>query len=772
MTNPIEKTFEYVERGHFKLARFCLWFFPKAWRFQNRIPISVRFSAAFLGLAVMLVYGAWQTGGWTLLSLKTPKIEQKDYLAIATAASTAQQQAKAAKGPDAPPASKLQQVSSAFEMYEAEEIEDGETLEEASKKADAASRRREAEKAAEKAAEEKRKEEEARKIVLPIVVRWSGCAPALTNGFAVTTNSQHTVKPECAPEEKLLTFKPREGFVLAGVFVNGEELVEAPLWQEGEFKFDVASCDPGTVEVEVHFLAPEIVPLSEMWDWWRKKSEKGLGRRARFTLDGPCHYVLSADLTPDLERYLVVSGHLSDAAFVTKAACIGVALCLLAALLAFVKRRFALVAMQIVLGWYCAAAFLTMRWCLLFGAILNGADHKAYPVAVRDESWTGIFLLFTLVVMYLAPIVVAMLTRCVRNYYRSDIARDVGGEIIVGFKTGGKDPRFRTSMYYALIITWLVLFLPYLLIWFGWEEGYKLPKGGGEMAVQQQVQVKKMKKKKQKKKKLTVNPWSPYILERMNIDEVKTLEELNEETKDVYVATANKRAGGKGKGTGGWPQGMEDSVIRFIRLEYKGGDWNQDMGKGADYNLLIKFHEWTGMKIARETEHRKIERLKYFPKKQSPPFVFLTGMGNISISAGEAKILREYCEKEHGLLFIDNGGGHFDSSVRRMLQQVFPGKGLVDIPNDDSIYQQPFVFPDGAPPFWHHAGYRAMGIRNEGRWMVFYHPGDINDAWKDDHSGASAEVADQAYKLGVNVMFYAFSKYYRHHYDQDKDVDD
>ena len=56
---------------------------------------------------------------------------------------------------------------------------------------------------------------------------------------------------------------------------------------------------------------------------------------------------------------------------------------------------------------------------------------------------------------------------------------------------------------------------------------------------------------------------------------------------------------------------------------------------------------------------------------------------------------------------------------------------------------------------------------DDGRWLVYYHPGDVNDAWKDGHSGASAEVADQAYKLGVNVMFYAFNQYYRRHYGDD-----
>ena len=119
------------------------------------------------------------------------------------------------------------------------------------------------------------------------------------------------------------------------------------------------------------------------------------------------------------------------------------------------------------------------------------------------------------------------------------------------------------------------------------------------------------------------------------------------------------------------------------------------------------------------------------------------------------------------MLFIDNGGGSFDSAVKNMLRKVFPGLPLVDVPNDDPIYQRPYAFPDGAPPFWHHAGYRAKGIRDDGRWLVYYHPGDVNDAWKDGHSGASAEVADQAYKLGVNVMFYAFNQYYRRHYGDD-----
>ena len=110
------------------------------------------------------------------------------------------------------------------------------------------------------------------------------------------------------------------------------------------------------------------------------------------------------------------------------------------------------------------------------------------------------------------------------------------------------------------------------------------------------------------------------------------------------------------------------------------------MGKGSDYNLLIKFHQITGFPIWRETESKAVDRLSKFPKRH-------------------------------------------------------------------------------APPFWHHDGTRAKGIRIGERLAVFYHPGDINDAWKDGHSGASEEVAEQAYRLGINVMFYAFNAYYARHFE-------
>lgn len=483
-----------------------------------------------------------------------------------------------------------------------------------------------------------------------------------------------------------------------------------------------------------------------------------------YILPGPwCRW---AGLDEAMMRYLSNAGHLEYAKSLKILAYYGAGLSLVAAMFAWIARSFSFRLLECAWAFQAIVTFLVFRWTLIAPSILVSCDHKAFDSAMRNNLWTGSFFVFALITLLFAVILLALATMRVRSSYNLKTCgvfpMRAGERLVENLRTGGRDPRFRSSLYWSISLFLLVMFLPYLIFFWGWEDPYGLPKGGGQ-EVLQQVKVKKIKPKK-KPKKLTVNPWSPYILTRMNIDDVTTLKELEEETRDTYEAT-QVMAAGKGKGKGnGWPSGMENSAVRFIRLKYRGGDWDQDMGKGSDYNLLIKFHEWTGMKIAKDTEAREITRLRYFPKKRAPPFVFMTGMKGLSLSESEVKILRDYCLNEGGMLFIDNGGGHFGHAVRAMLRRVFPGKPLVDISNDDDIYQRPYMFPDGAPPFWHHDGTRALGIRDEGRWVVFYHPGDINDAWKDDHSGASKEVADQAYKLGVNIMFYAFNRYYRRHF--------
>ncbi len=110
------------------------------------------------------------------------------------------------------------------------------------------------------------------------------------------------------------------------------------------------------------------------------------------------------------------------------------------------------------------------------------------------------------------------------------------------------------------------------------------------------------------------------------------------------------------------------------------------------------------------------------------------------------------------MLIADAGSAEFDRSFRSFIRQVFPDKPLLDIADDDMLYQLPYGFPNGAPAFWHHGGRRAMGLKHDGRWIVFYHPGDMNDAWTSPgYSDVTPEMRDAAMHLGVRILFLGHS---------------
>ena len=450
-------------------------------------------------------------------------------------------------------------------------------------------------------------------------------------------------------------------------------------------------------------------------------------------------------------------------------ALVAAGLCALSALVCWLRTKLSFRILEAAWAAWAGTCILALHWAFTAPSAMVAVDYKVFDKLSCQAIWTaalGVAIPFAFLGFF---VLLGMLMASTRAHFeRRDVGVLVGDRFVESVRTGGSDPRYRTSSYWAAGLFLFVLILPFLINGCGWEEPYGLVKGSGEP----EVQVVKIKKiKKEKKKKFILNAWSPYIFERVKIDDLKTFDEMMTETQDTYVAESTNAKGGKlGKGggkTGGWPKGMENAKVRFIRLEYKGGDWDQDMGKGSDYNLLLRFHAITGFPIASETESKTADRLRRFPKNFAPPFIFLTGSGNINFSQSEIETLRWYLTDEGGMLFIDNGGGHFGNSVRTLISRIFPGQSMIDISNDDDIFRQPYTFPDGAPPFWHHDGNRAKGIRVGDRLAVFYHPGDVNDAWKDGHSGASKEVAEQAYQLGVNVMYYAFNAYYARHFESD-----
>ena len=294
---------------------------------------------------------------------------------------------------------------------------------------------------------------------------------------------------------------------------------------------------------------------------------------------------------------------------------------------------------------------------------------------------------------------------------------------------------FYTGWFFAV---WLLLSIS------GCSELYELPAGGGEEQLKQKV----VKIQKVIRKKYVINPFSAILFNPPPIEQIKL--ELMEITKHVYTP-------GQGEGKGaGFAGGTKRGKVRFIRLRYTGGDWDQDLQLNSDLNMLVWYGANTGHEIAPKPEVRTLGQLARFPVGKSPPMIYMTGQKNISLSRSEIETMREYLTTKHGMLFADNGGSAgWHSQFFSMMRQVLPQAEPIRVPLDHPIHRGiPFV-PIVAP----HGGRTAYGWVIDSRLVAYYHPGDIGDAWADGHAGVPSSVYDACYRLGGNVILYSHAEY-------------
>ena len=281
----------------------------------------------------------------------------------------------------------------------------------------------------------------------------------------------------------------------------------------------------------------------------------------------------------------------------------------------------------------------------------------------------------------------------------------------------------------------------------GCHEVYEMPAGGGQ---QKQLAVQKVQIQKVIRKKFIINPLSAIKFNVPPIDEVKL--QLDQATEHAYVV-------GYGEGTGaGYAGGTSKGKVRLIRLEYDAGDWDLNFGIGGDLNMLFEYGILTQQKVAEQTESRRIAQLAAFPPDKSPPVMFMTGQRSISVSNSESKILREYLLNKHGMLFASAGTDHFHNQFLAVMNHVLPEVRPVQIPMDDIIHRAPFAIPK-FPYVVPHGGKEPLGWNVDGRWVCYYHPGDISDAWADGHAGISPDVYNGCYQLGANVINYGHTEY-------------
>ncbi|MDA0765556.1 MAG: DUF4159 domain-containing protein [Verrucomicrobia bacterium] len=318
---------------------------------------------------------------------------------------------------------------------------------------------------------------------------------------------------------------------------------------------------------------------------------------------------------------------------------------------------------------------------------------------------------------------------------------------LVAWYFGRKSRKLHQSLFTVLTYTCLFGTMALILTRLSGCSIYEAPVGGGEEKQLKQI----VKIQTVINKKYVINPYSSILFNPPPIDDVKL--EVLEVTEHLYKI-------GQGKGEGaGFSAGTTRGKVRFIRLKYDGGDWFQDMDRGADLNLLTEYGVRLGHPVNDRPEPMEISRLKAFPARKSPPMVYMTGQQNINVGEGDIKILREYLLEKHGMLFGDNGGssgweGQFVSMMQRVLPKIEPISVYLDHP----IHRIPYPLPK-LPIVAPHGRSSALGWVVDGRLVAYYHPGDIGDAWADGHSGVPHDVWESSYQLGVNIIYYAHAEY-------------
>ena len=200
---------------------------------------------------------------------------------------------------------------------------------------------------------------------------------------------------------------------------------------------------------------------------------------------------------------------------------------------------------------------------------------------------------------------------------------------------------------------------------------------------------------------------------------------------------------------------LQAQHIQIATLKYRGGgDWYAN--PTALPNLVSFANEHIGTTISRQIGTVEIGSQQLF----NHPYIYMTGHGNIVLSAQEAENLRNYL-LGGGFLHVDDNYG-IDRYFRREIQKVFPEYDLIELPFSHPIYKQKFHFPSGLPKVHEHDGKppQGFGMIHEGRLVLFFsYEADLGNGWEDQIvHGNPEEVRLKALQMGANLLQYVFNR--------------
>ncbi|UCD11076.1 MAG: DUF4159 domain-containing protein [Nitrospinaceae bacterium] len=214
------------------------------------------------------------------------------------------------------------------------------------------------------------------------------------------------------------------------------------------------------------------------------------------------------------------------------------------------------------------------------------------------------------------------------------------------------------------------------------------------------------------------------------------------------------------------PAAAEDySSFTIPLLRYPGGNFNPR--PEALRSLLAQVAARTSIEVNREPVVLEATDARLY----CYPFLYMGGNeGFRPFSAEALAALRNYLSFG-GFLFIDDNSGKagsaFDTSVRKLIADLFPKNPLQKIPRDHSIYRSFYLINQPAGRVRVNAYLEGLSIK--GRTVIVYSANDQGGAWSRDKLGnwnhgiiaGGYQVRQHSIRLGVNIVMYALTLDYK-----------
>jgi hypothetical protein len=152
------------------------------------------------------------------------------------------------------------------------------------------------------------------------------------------------------------------------------------------------------------------------------------------------------------------------------------------------------------------------------------------------------------------------------------------------------------------------------------------------------------------------------------------------------------------------------------------------------------------------------------------PWLYAVQVGEWGLTDAQAKVLREYLLRGGFFMADDCHGTEEWEYFSQTMEKVFPGRPLVDIPNDDAIFHTVYDLDSRyqIPGAEHLAtGYKKDGkgahwrgiYDDKGRIMVAVsYNSDLGDSWEwADDPRYPVRFSDLGIRIGVNYVVYAMT---------------